>query len=588
MQRKCVSIFLFTLLILPVLAQAPAGYYSAAKGSKGSGLKTSLYGIISEHTARSYDQLWTDFKSTDVRPDGKIWDMYSDLTNYTPGIDQGASAGSENSGGYNREHSFPKSWFGGKVSPMFTDLFHLVPTDVYCNSRRSNLPFGETNGETWKSHNSFSKVGDCTVPGFNGSVFEPNDEYKGDFARIYFYMATAYEGRIASWKSNTTQSGQILSGDSYTAYAPWALKMLLRWAADDPVSEKEINRNNAVYKIQKNRNPYVDFPGLEQYVWGSKTTEAFDPDNYEGGGEIDPGPDPAKVAAPVFSPASGVVAEGTVVTFSTSTEGASIYYSVNGGDLQSAYMTASVEINERTVISAYAQLGTDVSETVEASYQLPSTAPIGESDYVLVTDASELVAGYHYLIGAKFKDEYVAMSSGNNSNVRTYTTVTRTENDTRITTDTNADGLPYTVLLGGTTDAWTLFDEASSTYLALTANENKLYSVTTHEGDETLWTINVSSDGISTITSNAYSSRSIKFNPGAPRFATYTSGQTSVSLYVSMVEQGINLLETDKNGCVDVYNAKGILLRNDVEAETATKGLPAGCYIIGNRQVLVR
>ncbi|MDQ9814329.1 endonuclease, partial [Acinetobacter pittii] len=77
--------------------------------------------------------------------------------------------------------------------------------------RRSNYPFGENNGETYKSKNGFSKLGKCTTPGYSGTVFEPNDEYKGDFARTYFYMATAYEDRIAGWNSS------MLAGNKYPA-----------------------------------------------------------------------------------------------------------------------------------------------------------------------------------------------------------------------------------------------------------------------------------------------------------------------------------------------------------------------------------
>ena len=123
-------------------AQAPAGYYAPAKGKKGSSLKTALYAIITDHTARSYDNLWTDFRKTDARADGKVWDMYSSITNYTFGNDQAGNYKREGDV-YNREHSFPKSWFDD-AKPMYTDLFHLYPTDGYVNGRRSNYPFGET------------------------------------------------------------------------------------------------------------------------------------------------------------------------------------------------------------------------------------------------------------------------------------------------------------------------------------------------------------------------------------------------------------------------------------------------------------
>lgn len=254
-------------MLVRMFAQGPGNsgtYYRQADGKKGSELKTALWSVIKDHTQRSYNQLWEDFKTTDKRSDGKVWDMYSSITNYTFGVDQAGSYKVEGDA-YNREHSFPKSWFDD-ASPMYTDLVHLVPADGYVNGRRSNNPFGETDGDRWQSAGGFSKLGKSTVSGYNGIVFEPNDEYKGDFARIYFYMATCYEDKIAYWNCD------MLAGNSYPAYTKWALDMLLRWAEEDPVSQKEIDRNNAVYGIQHNRNPFVDYPGLEQYVWGTMRT----------------------------------------------------------------------------------------------------------------------------------------------------------------------------------------------------------------------------------------------------------------------------------------------------------------------------
>lgn len=259
-------------------------YYQSADGTKGKSLKTALYEIIKSPSVKSYNALFECYKSTDLRPDGKIWDMYSNITNFDPDNDHTGNYSGEGDV-FNREHSFPKSWFGN-VSPMNSDLFHVIPTDGYVNNRRSNYPFGETNGENYKSNGGFSKVGSCTTNGYSGTVFEPNDEYKGDFARIYFYMVTCYESKVSSWSS------PMLAGNEYPAYTQWAIDMLLRWAANDPVSQKEIDRNNAVYKLQGNRNPYVDYPGLEQYVWGSKTDMAFSYDNYDSEVTPDPDPDP--------------------------------------------------------------------------------------------------------------------------------------------------------------------------------------------------------------------------------------------------------------------------------------------------------
>lgn len=199
--------------------------------------------------------------------------MYSCTTNYN--FSQCTGSYKKEGDMFNREHSFPKSWFGGKVPPMYSDIVHVVPCDGYVNNRRGHEPFGETDGDKYKSNKGFSKLGASKTPGYNGTVFEPNDVYKGDFARIYLYMATCYEDKVSNW------SCPMLAGNKYPAYKEWAITMLLKWAANDPVSEKEINRNNAVYGIQKNRNPFVDYPGLEQYIWGDKQDVPFSYDNYD-------------------------------------------------------------------------------------------------------------------------------------------------------------------------------------------------------------------------------------------------------------------------------------------------------------------
>ena len=254
-------------------------YYKNADGKKGAALKTALAGIIYNRTERTYNDLWTDFRTTDARADGKVWDMYSGITNFTFGTDQAGTYKKEGDV-YNREHSFPNSWFGKNTPPMYTDLHHLYPTDGYVNGRRSNYPFGETDGESYKSSGNFSKLGKCTYPGYTGTVFEPNDEYKGDFARTYFYMVTCYEEKLPDWYRNNADVRPTLDGNTYPGLSSWQLAMLMEWAEQDPVSEKEVSRNNAVYKIQRNRNPFIDYPGLEQFIWGARKEQAF---SYEEG-----------------------------------------------------------------------------------------------------------------------------------------------------------------------------------------------------------------------------------------------------------------------------------------------------------------
>ena len=260
-------------------------YYKAADGKKGAELKTALCGVIYNREEggdlnTAYKALWTHFRTTDARPNGTVWDMYSNKVEFEFGTNQDTGSGNQEGQYYNREHSFPNSWFGGKVMPMYTDLHHMYPTDKIVNNKRGNNPFGETNGESYMSANNFSKLGKCTVEGYTGIVFEPNDEYKGDFARTYFYMVTCYEEQIPTWYTSFPESQPTLDGNTYPGLSDWQLKMLMKWAKNDPVSEKEINRNNAVYGIQKNRNPFIDYPGLENYIWGDKKDVPFSYDHY--------------------------------------------------------------------------------------------------------------------------------------------------------------------------------------------------------------------------------------------------------------------------------------------------------------------
>ena len=287
MMKKFVFTLIAALATVCAYAAAPNSsgtYYQNANGKKGSALKTALCGIIYNRTEKSYDYLWTAFYTTDVRPAGdsnagKIWDMYSNITNYTP-VTSGSTYSKEGDC-YNREHSWPQSWFGSNA-PMYTDLHHIYPTDGKVNGMRANYPFGETTGNTYKSANNFSKLGTCTVSGYTGTVFEPADEYKGDFARTYFYMVTCYEEKLPDWYTNysSTDVVHVIDGSTYPGFQTWQLNMLLKWAKDDPVSEKEVARNTAVKEIQGNRNPFIDYPGLEQYIWGSKKGDTFSYDNY--------------------------------------------------------------------------------------------------------------------------------------------------------------------------------------------------------------------------------------------------------------------------------------------------------------------
>jgi endonuclease I len=254
----------------------PHNYYHTATGG-GSRLKSQLHEIITNHQTQTYGSLWHHFKSTDAGFSGHVWDIYSDTPcepppyMYTFNDDQDQGIGGGNEGEYyNREHTMPRSWFGGSIDPMNTDLYHIYPVDKRVNALRDNYPFGEVRNPSNTTNNG-SKLGNNNRPGYSGKAFEPIDAYKGDLARAFLYMVTRYHDQIESW--TYSQEGMaMLDNNTYPGYERWALGMLLDWHELDPVSQKEINRNNAIYLIQGNRNPFVDHPEFVQRIWADTAT----------------------------------------------------------------------------------------------------------------------------------------------------------------------------------------------------------------------------------------------------------------------------------------------------------------------------
>lgn len=251
----------------------PASYYSTINTQRGAALKTALYTKISTGTtALSYTPgVWNAFATTDIQPNGKIWDIYStrfDVNSpyeYILSTDQCGSYSVEGDC-YNREHTFPQSWFNS-VSPMTTDVHHVMASDGKVNGERNNWPFGNVTSVAYTSLYGGKRGTGTTNYGYTGTVFEPINEYKGDIARAQLYMATRYENVIAGWQSNGN-ANDVLAGNSFPAYDNWYIQLLLSWHNLDPVSDKEIKRNNAIYNLQNNRNPYIDSPQFVQRIWG--------------------------------------------------------------------------------------------------------------------------------------------------------------------------------------------------------------------------------------------------------------------------------------------------------------------------------
>ena len=264
--------FLLFFLLIPLLIQAeemPVGYYDAIDGKQDSVLKSTLGQIIRPHTAIPYgsgaDKTWGVFYYSDQDEEGYCMDMYCDKWKKFTSVGAVVS-------GCNIEHSFAKSWWGGSKNDAYKDCYHLNPSNTTANSSRSNYPLGvPTKDLKDQSVTGSLKVGRATYEGETFWVFEPKDEYKGDFARAYFYMATCY-GDELTWRLDNKDVGSkyAMRNDSYLEFRDWEIAVLITWHRQDPVSEKETKRMDAVSDFQHNRNPFIDYPDLAEYIWGNK------------------------------------------------------------------------------------------------------------------------------------------------------------------------------------------------------------------------------------------------------------------------------------------------------------------------------
>ena len=259
---------LLLLFVTVGIAQIPNTYYTTATGT-GYTLKTQLYNIIKGHTDKGYAGLYTTYQTSDrdyyYENDATILDMYSekptgtDPYTYSAGTTQRCGTYSVEGDCYNREHIIPQSTFNS-AAPMVSDAHFITPTDGKVNGQRSNYPHGPVTTATWTSLNG-SKLGSSTTSGYSGPIFEPINEFKGDIARMYFYFATRYENTVAGY------SYAMFNGTSNQVFTTAFLNLLITWHNQDPVSSREIARNNAIYAIQNNRNPYIDHPEYVQAIW---------------------------------------------------------------------------------------------------------------------------------------------------------------------------------------------------------------------------------------------------------------------------------------------------------------------------------
>ena len=550
---------------------APAiAYYKNADGKKGEALKTAMCGIVYNRTEQDYDDLWTAFKTTDVRSDGKIWDMYSNATDYDP---NGSHANSAEGSGFNREHSFPKSWFGGEIMPMFTDLHHLYPVDGNINTRRSNNPYGETNGENYMSANGFSKLGACTYPGYTGKVFEPADEYKGDFARTYFYMVTCYEEKLHDWYTTytNTEVTVVLDGNAYPGFSEWQLNMLMEWAENDPVSEKEINRNNAVYAIQHNRNPFIDYPGLEEYIWGSMTTTAFSYDNYvqpvykqKVTMSFTPTMATATMGEDFTEPALTTIPADLAVTYSSSDE------TVATVDANTGEVTL-VAAGTTTITATF--VGNDCYKPGSSSYILTvsETSPfVGSGTYELVADATTLAAGDKILIAHVDENAQLVLSTTQNANNRAATI------DVTLCTNGTLSPGETAQIITLEKDGENFLFNVGDGYLYAASNSSNYLRTETTADDNAKASITISNDGEATITFQGTNMRNtMRYNPNtqnnSPLFSCYSSSSSVGSPPQIYREVVMTIVEGDANGDGIVSITDAVAIVNNILGKSSER-----------------
>lgn len=557
-KKLLTAVSLLCLSLAIGFAQGPNGsntYYQAANGKKGAALKTALHNKIKISSAGwSYDGLKTAYKTTDTRSDGKLRDWYSNATSYEPGSNC-ASSYKEEGDGYNREHLVPQSWFS-KSAPMVSDIWHVVPSDAKINGERGDKPLGEVGTSYSQSKNGYSKWGTVKSglvykdgnPINSLPVFEPNDEVKGDIARAYFYMVTCYENKISNWNSSANAS-YVFDGNTYPGLTQWCLDMMMRWSELDPVDDIEIARNNKIAEKQ-NRNPFIDYPGLEDYIWGEWQDVEFSYDNYVIPYE---GETPTTVSTPTFSLAGGTYTTEQTVTISCATSGATIYYTTNGSkpSTSSTMYNGAITISETTTLKAIAIKDGTESSVAEATYTINTgggdePTPSGNGSFTKVTSASQLVAGYEYVFVAETSKQVM-----NSTAKSTYFE----GSDVEISNNTIAYDESMLVLkLGGSSGAWTF--QNGSNYLVSTSAKKVSLSASS-----AAWTI--STDFTATPKTSSYGT--LQYNAASPRFTTYTSTQEKAVLYYRIPKTTL-LGDVNNDGEVtiaDVTALVNILLGKD-------------------------
>lgn len=290
-----------------------AQYASSLNGLKKEQLKAALHKLMDKKNVLPYGGggkgTWWGFWYTDRNPQtNECYNRYSDTKFFFESTNTGRAIG-----GMNIEHSFPKSWWGGHKNDAWCDLYNLYPSDSKANSSKSNFVMGVVVNVKEEAGAGYDKVGTGSADGKLVNMWEPGDRFKGEFSRSYMYMATTYQNL-----SFTSEGAKQLQTGAYPTLKKWSSDLFRQWSKNDRVDEMEIKRNEAVYKIQNNRNLFIDYPNLAEYVWGDSMDVEFNPyrsittasDDARYTGMIAP-EDPVTPDNPVVTPQGGTFVKTT-------------------------------------------------------------------------------------------------------------------------------------------------------------------------------------------------------------------------------------------------------------------------------------
>lgn len=560
-----------------ITRQALAQYAASLKGLKKEALKAAIYNVTNPTNILDYGSgsngTWWGFWYTDrIASTNECINRYSSSKFYFT-----SHSGSAISG-MNIEHSFPKSWWGGTSNEAYRDLYNLYPSDSKANSSKSNYAMGVVTTVKSTAGEGYDKVGTGTA-GNAGTVnlWEPGDAFKGDFSRSYMYMATRYQN--FTWDT-TTPANYQLQQDSWPTLREWAYQLFLKWTKADIVDDVEVARNEAVANIQGNRNLYIDYPYLDEYVWGDSTDVAFDPSAAISTASDDNRyPETASaVAKPVFSPAAGTYTAAQTVTLSCTTAGAAIYYTLDGTTptAASTLYTSAITVDKSMTIKALAIAGTDKSAVATATYTISS----GDGIFRFAKLTKEVTPGKRYLIVADNSGLLAArpvyLASGKTYGYLYTKGVAATNDIIELTSDT----LAYT--FAAATGGVNLMDGKGMYYY-----QQGTYSTFTPTADVSqadVWTVTMQTDGTFVIKA-ADSGNFIQYSTNYKSFGNYASAQTG-NLYPYLYEEvsttGIAPVRIVPSASAEdaVYTLQGIR----VNPQT----LQPGIYIRNGRKFVVK